>query len=66
MKILLTLNSPPEGMNASQLFDSKKHLDDWMIENMGKLKKISINSTTLTCDKGLIETKDDNFKNYTE
>lgn len=38
-KILLTLTSPEEGMNASQLFDNKKHLDDWMTENAGKLKK---------------------------
>jgi hypothetical protein len=72
MKILLTIPNPPEGMNSSQLFESDKHLNDWINENKSS-SKIS-DSISVDKQKGKVkgngedwashEEKEENFKNY--
>ncbi|MES2395822.1 MAG: hypothetical protein V4549_07455 [Bacteroidota bacterium] len=52
MATQLTLNNPPEGMNAIQTFENKEHLDSWIEENKIKLGSIIIDSESLICSDG--------------
>lgn len=67
-KILITLSNPPANMNESQLFDDKAHLVQWMAENEALLSnsEITINPDKLEINKGTIESKPVEFKNYAE
>ena len=63
-KILLTLTNPPEGMHPSQLFDNRKHLNDWLEANKEHLQLQKVTDTGITFGQKNEQKEGESKKDY--